>query len=165
MPSNYRPISLLAVAYKVLAALLFNRLKTGGTEGRIRESQCGFRPRRGTSDALFLARRIIDATLEDQDGHLYLLLLDWSKAFDTSSLLLALQRFGLPQEVLDMVAAIYNSRTFTVRDSGKTSSLHVQGAGIAQGCPLSPYLFVIVMSVLMADATTEIKNSSSEGAK
>ena len=168
MPSNYRPISLLAVAYKVLAALLFNRLKTGGTEGRIQESQYGFRPGRGTSDALFLARRIIDATLEDRDGQLYLLLLDWSKAFDrikTSSLLLALQRFGLPQEVLDMVAAIYNSRTFTVRDSGKTSSLHAQSAGIAQGCPLSPYLFVIVMSVLMADATTEIKNSSSEGAK
>ena len=154
LPSNYRPISLLCVAYKVIASLLLDRLKAGGTERRIHQSQYGFRPGRGTTDALFLARRIIDAANEDRDGALYVLLLDWSKAFDRikpKSLLQALERFGLPKAILDMIDAIYSSRQFNVRDNGSTSSSHPQAAGIAQGCPLSPYLFIITMTVLLAD--------------
>ena len=54
--------------------------------------------------------------------------------------------------MLDMVAAIFDHRTFCVRDGGQSSKAHFQRAGIAQGCPLSPYLFVIVMSVIMRDA-------------
>ena len=61
MPENYRPISLLVVGYKVLASILIDRLKRGGSEDRIRKSQYGFRAGRGTGDALFLARRMIDA--------------------------------------------------------------------------------------------------------
>ena len=34
LPSNYRPISLLVVAYKILAALLLDRLRSGGVENR-----------------------------------------------------------------------------------------------------------------------------------
>eukprot|EP00959_Pyramimonas_sp_CCMP1952_P431572 9038174-Pyramimonas_sp.AAC.1 len=54
LPANYRPISLLPVGYKVLAALLRRRLLHGGAERRLRNSQCGFRPGRGTQDALML---------------------------------------------------------------------------------------------------------------
>eukprot|EP00959_Pyramimonas_sp_CCMP1952_P289243 6049372-Pyramimonas_sp.AAC.1 len=46
LPSNYRPISLLAVGYKALATMIHNRLVQGGAEGRMRESQFGFRPKR-----------------------------------------------------------------------------------------------------------------------
>ena len=154
LPENYRPISLLAVGYKVLASLLLRRIQAGGSEQRIRESQYGFRPKRGTSDAIFLARRLIDAALERNDGKLLLLMLDWQKAFDrikSKALLQALRRFGLPSHVVDMVGAIYSSRSFVVREHSLDSDVHTQAAGIAQGCPLSPYLFVIVMSVLMAD--------------
>eukprot|EP00959_Pyramimonas_sp_CCMP1952_P036411 762270-Pyramimonas_sp.AAC.1 len=61
LPSNYRPISLLTVGYKALASMLHQRLLRGGAEERMRSSQFGFRPRRGTADALMLIRRIIDA--------------------------------------------------------------------------------------------------------
>ena len=162
LPNNYRPISLLRVAYKVLAALLLDRLKGGGREDRRRESQYSFRPERGTSDALLLVRRLIDAAREDRVGKLLLLLLDWSKAFDrikTSSLLHALRWFGLPEGMLDMFGDIYNRCSFMVRDHNHLSQPHKQSAGIAQGCPLSPYLFIIVMNVIMADAAPQQSNA------
>ena len=61
LPSNYRPISLLAVGYKALASMLHQRLLDGGCERRMRESQFGCRPKRGPSDALVLVRRMVDA--------------------------------------------------------------------------------------------------------
>ena len=56
------------------------------------------RTKRGSADAIFLARRL-DLTLADQNGTLVMLSLDWEKAFDSISpdgLLYALERFGLP---------------------------------------------------------------------
>ena len=82
LPSNYRPISLLAVGYKVLAALILHRLRSAGTESRLSNSQFGFCPQRSTADALFVVRRIIDAANDYQDVFLCIILLDWTKALD-----------------------------------------------------------------------------------
>ena len=154
LPQNYRPISLLAVGYKVLAALIHRRLLQGGCEERMRPSQYGFRPGRGTADALMLARRMIDAAHLHNSGGLLFLLLDWAKAFDrikTDSMMIALKRFGLPEAVISMIDGIYQSRTFVIRDHSGTSSERPQESGIAQGCPLSPYLFIIVQTVMLHD--------------
>eukprot|EP00973_Karenia_brevis_P094529 12422961-Karenia_brevis.AAC.1 len=67
LPENYRPISLLTIGYKCLAIIILNRLKRGGVNERIRETQFGFRPGRGTREALFLIRRIIDMVLSDKN--------------------------------------------------------------------------------------------------
>ena len=67
------------------------------------DSQFGFRKGRGTSNALFVARRVNDATLDDRDGVLYMVSLDWSKAFDRikhGALIQALARFGIPDAFL-----------------------------------------------------------------
>ena len=45
---NYRPISLLSAAYKLLAGLLLKRLREAGAEDRLTKSQLGFRKGRGT---------------------------------------------------------------------------------------------------------------------
>ena len=136
-----------------------DRLKSGGVEKKLSNSQFGFRPQRSTADALFLVRRMIDAAVADKHGELYLILLDWSKAFDrvkTPAMLNALQRFGIPGKMLRVIRSIYTDRVFFVRDWGVQSSQHPQSAGIAQGCPLSPYLFIIVMSILMTDVKASL---------
>ena len=87
------------------------------------------------------------------------LALDWAKAFDSirpEALLTALRRFGVPEPFSQMVPNIYQNRTFLVQDAGARSRLHSQNAGVCQGCPVSPLLFVIVMTVLIHDARAEL---------
>ena len=83
-----------------------------------------------------------------------LLALDWAKAFDSimpEPMFAALSRFGLPDQFVEMVSNIYSSRSFFVHDSSLDSSTRQQNSGISQGCPLSPVLFVIVMTVLFSE--------------
>ena len=76
------------------------------------------------------------------------------KAFDRvrhEKLFEALDRAGIPQELVDMVEALYENPDFVVELGGHTSATHTQHRGIRQGCPLSPYLFTILTSVLFKD--------------
>ena len=94
-------------------------------------------------------------------GAAVLLALDWAKAFDSAtpaSLFKALDRFGIPAAFIEAVADIYSNRSFCVRDAGVQSDMHPQKAGICQGCPLSPFLFVILMTILISDAKQELRD-------
>ena len=107
------------------AAVLLSRLKAAGAEARIWKTQYGFRSGRGTSEALFVARRLMDDVWAQKDGSLVFLALDWAKAFDSvspSALLTALRRFGVPAEFVEGVGSIYTDRTFSVKDAGSISS-------------------------------------------
>ena len=123
----------------------------GGVDKHIHPAQFGFRPRRGTADALTLTRRMVDAAHQDRDDGLVLLLLDWAKAFDRvkrQSMMSALKRFGIPGVMVQVIDSIYTDRRFLIQDHAGQSGAHPQATGIAQGCPLWPYLFIIVQSVL-----------------
>jgi hypothetical protein len=52
---------------------------------------------------------------------------------------------------------LYANPTFHVAINGKTSKTNKQYTGIRQGCPLSPYLFIIVMSAMFKDITMKMK--------
>jgi hypothetical protein len=126
-----------------------------GADERISPSQFGFTRKRSTEDALYCARRAIEKAWAHRGGAVHLLALDWRMAFDSinsESLISALKRFGLPSHILKIVCAVYTDRCFNVNECGVLSELRTQDSGICQGCPLSPFLFVIVMSVLMSDA-------------
>ena len=152
---NYRPISSVCVAYKLFATLLLARLKSAGAEGRLTHTQFGFRSGRGTNDAIFQVRRRIDLALAQKHGCIGLLALDWKKCFDSinvEGLLHALERFGLPPKFVRIISHIYTDRSFQVLGAGSKSTVRSQKCGISQGCPMSPFLFVILMSVVTQDA-------------
>ena len=157
-PDRYRPIALLATAYKVYTRLIHQRL-VQGLEERLRETQYGFRPKRSAPEAIALLLRTLDIALSNKhDAELHVILLDWVKAFDKvthTGLLDSLQRLGLPADLLDSIKMLYTSPRFRVTNSFGTSQTYTQHTGIRQGCPLSPYLFVAWMTVMMHDATEE----------
>ena len=141
------------------------RLQTGGVEARLRDSSYGFRARRSTTDAIFIAKRLIEAVLATKGGKISILMLDWAKAFDRisqSAMLSALARFGIPHCYIEAISEIYSDRTFQIKDGGGLSSTRGQARGIAQGCPLSPYLFIIMLSVILEDADVKSQDAAAE---
>ena len=153
--SNYKPISLLQIGYTLFAQILLQRLKDAGAESRLWPTQFGFRSGVGTAEALFLARRLIEEAWAVKMGHTILMALDWAKAFDSispSAMRISLVRFGVPQPMVDVISAIYTDREFRVSDAGAESGVKSQHFGVSQGCPLSPFLFSIIMTTLMRDA-------------
>ena len=79
---NYRPISLLQTMYKILAALIKERIDAG-IDNYVHKTQYGFRKAKSTAQALISARRLMDIS-EAEGSNLALILLDWEKAFDKS---------------------------------------------------------------------------------
>ena len=75
---NYRGISLLSIAVKIFARILLNRISTHITP----ETQCGFRGNRSTISMIFCLRQLQEKCIE-QDRPLYMVFVDFSKAFDT----------------------------------------------------------------------------------
>ena len=167
-PSNYRPISLLNSIYKLYMCLIRNRLQVV-LDPTLSNTQYGFRPSRSTSHAIFLTRRAQDIA-EQRGTNLVITFLDWEKAFDRiqhDRMAVALKRLGIHQQFIDVLLDCYRCPGFYVEDEYGKSSNKVQSCGIRQGCPLSPYLFVLVMSVIDHDVgmniTARTKNARYEG--
>ena len=169
-PSNYRPISLLNALYKLYAAMLQATIASQA-EPYLRESQYGFRAQRGTRHPLFAVRRAMEWS--EMTGHpLYMLFLDWKQAFDSidhTAMIEALDRFGLSDRMLLAIMSIYDKPEFTTRGNNDQTATGKVSAGIRQGCPLSPYLFIIVLTVILHDMDNTLKqqgvptNTWSEG--
>ena len=83
-----------------------------------------------------------------------LVLLDWEEAFDHvlhNKLLESLHRIGVPEKVCNLINNLYASPQFSVSMEGSASEWKPKDTEIRQGCPLSPYLFVIRMFVMLDD--------------
>ena len=112
---------------------------------------------------LFISRRIQDYA-EHSYTKLFLVLLDWEKAFDKvvqTLLVRAMERLNIPDKFIKVLESFYVEPKFRIRDRQGYSSYRKQNAGIRQGCPLSPYLFICLMTVLFMDIHTELDHKNS----
>jgi exonuclease III len=153
---NYRGISLIPVASKLLSTILLRRL-TKTREEQIREEQAGFRPGRGCVDQIFAIRQLLE------HRHAYrrptiVVFLDIRAAFDSldrTALWQCLVRFGMPEKYVNILKALYTQTSGRVRAYGKLSPSFAISSGVRQGCPISPFLFNF--------AVDDILNRSLEG--
>ena len=152
-PANYRPISLLQSCYKLYARIVANRLAEG-LEEHICELQFGFRKGRSTAEAIFLVRRLQDLVDAKKHQVLYLLFIDWSKAFDKirpDALRTALERLKVPKKLQAIVAELIKAPLFEVIMGEDVSATYTQSSSIRQGCTLSALLFILLQTVLFHD--------------
>ena len=92
-----------------------------------------------------------------KDFPIFVLLLDWCKAFDKvniSRMLVALKRLGVPEHMIEAIRSLYRSPEFFVEDRFGRSDKAAQAGGLRQGAPMSGYLFICLLTVIMTDAET-----------
>ena len=63
----------------------------------------------------------------------------------------ALERMGVASKLINLIKQLYKNPKYKVEMEGYTSEWHKQHTGIRQGCPLSPYLFLVIMTVMFHD--------------
>ena len=146
---NYRPITLLTVVYKILAKCFANRLKRC-IDYVIHPDQSGFLKGRYIATNICLILDIMEyANENDLPG--CILLLDIEKAFDSVKhefLYQVLKHFNFGAKFINWIRTIYSDRICYVMNNGfLTDRIHME-RGIFQGCPISPYLFSLVIEIL-----------------
>ncbi|KAI0522770.1 hypothetical protein KFK09_005155 [Dendrobium nobile] len=140
--SDFRPISLCNVLYKIMAKLVANRLKVV-LPTIIHESQSGFIKDRCSTDNILLAAEI----LKDFKNS-FCAKLDICKAFDTVShdfLFQRLRQKGFPELFIKWVKGCISNVFFSICFNGALNGFFGSSSGLRQGYPLSPLLFCIVM--------------------
>ena len=99
--SNYRGISLLAIASKIFAKILLQRLLVI-VDDVLPETQCGFRSSHSMVDMIFTLQQLQEKAAK-QNKPLYISFVDFSKAFDSiscSCLWRLLSKFGCPDKFI-----------------------------------------------------------------
>ena len=146
---NYRPISLLTVDYKILAKTIANRLKKC-LDILIHSDQSGFLKGRNIGNNVRLITDIIEyAKLNNIPGAI--LLLDIQKAFDSVShnfLFRVLNKFNFGDQFVTWIKVLYAKRKSYVINHGNLTECIDMQRGIFQGCPISPYLFLLVIECM-----------------
>jgi len=162
-PRNYRPITLLNSDYRVFTKVLAARMGTVVHEF-VSECQKGFVPDTFIAEATTLMRGIeayINDKPEDRQG--IMLFLDMEKAFDRVSYdftLRGLKAIGFGKNFRKWVGMMYNVKRPPRRRmyvNGYYSEWFDIKSGVAQGCPLSPLLFLVVAQALKIALFSEKK--------
>jgi hypothetical protein len=145
--SSYRGIKLLEHAMKVLERVLAKRIREQVT---IDDMQFGFRPGKGTTDAIFIVRQLQEKH-QAKRKNLFYAFVDLEKAFDRVPREVtrwALRKSGVEEWLVEAVMAMYVGAETAVRTTAGVSEGFDVKVGLHQGSVLSPLLFIIVMDVI-----------------
>jgi len=158
-PSNYRPVSLTAVASKMLEHIVVSAIMNHlDTNNILHENQHGFRTRRSCETQLLLS--IDDITnLMNQGLQVDMAILDFAKAFDKvpHRRLEKLFYFGIRNDTLSWVNAFLHGRQQQVVIDGESSRLSNITSGVPQGTVLGPTLFLVFINGIASNITSTIR--------
>ena len=147
--ANYRPISLLNVAYKIIAKAWASRTQLF-LDLLIGPEQTGFIRGRNIKDNALLVELAAAATLED-NKKLLIVSCDFEKAFDSVSrpfLAALLRQMNLPESLIAWYSLLHTSTTAQYLVDGTLTQRVFLWSGVRQGCPWAPLLFNLVAQSL-----------------
>lgn len=151
-PTTYadlRPISILPTLSKILERIIYNQMNDFFNANNILPpQQSGFRQSYSTVTALLDVTDNIARAVDDKETTA-LVLLDYSKAFDTVNhdLLCAKLRFyGFHTSALNLIKCYLTNRTQSIVLDNTVSSALPVTAGVPQGSIIGPLLFILYTS-------------------
>lgn len=147
--SNWRPITLLNVDYKIIARVLAFRLQNIIPK-IISTDQNGFIKNRFIGLNIRQIQDIIDLADENNLNGIALFL-DFQKAFDCIEwkfINQSLLKFGFGANFRKWVSILYRDINNCITNNGWISESFKISRGIRQGCPISALLFIIAAEIM-----------------
>ena len=130
-------------------------------EARLRDSveiskqQYGFTPEKGTIDAMFAFKMLMEKYREGE-RELHCVFVDLEKAYNSVSgeeLWYCMRKSGIVEKYVRLVQDMYEGNETVVRCAAETTESFKVKVGLHQGSALSPFLFAVIMDRL----TDEVK--------
>ena len=144
---NYSDLKLTEQVMKVLERIVDGLIRQLVS---IDDSQFGFVPGRGTTDAIFVVRQLQEKYLA-ANKRLYMAFVDLEKAFDQvprKVIWWALRKLGVEEWIVRLVQGMYaNVQSHVCVGEGYSEEFEVK-VGVHQGSVLSQLLFIIVLEAL-----------------
>lgn len=148
--SNYRPITLLNSDYRLLTKVLANRLGPC-LQKHISKEQTAFLPGRRIGENIHLLQTL-PLYLHHMHKSALVVFCDFRKAYDTISrpfLLRVMQAMGVGHGFLTWVRSLYTNTSTMAVVNGFVSRPVQFTAGVRQGCPLAPLLYLFLAQALL----------------
>lgn len=143
-PNRYRGIAVSSIFTKLHEHIMFERADSQSEHYGMRvPTQCGFRKRHGTLDAIFTLNHLITKA-RHTNRRLCVIFVDFEKAFDLvprSELVARAQRLGFHGRFLDALGRIYDRVLYKLRIGATDGQPIPSTTGTKQGSHLSPLMF------------------------
>ncbi|GFN76223.1 endonuclease-reverse transcriptase [Plakobranchus ocellatus] len=146
----HRTISLMSQVTKILLRIVMMRVRNK-IRPEIGDTQCGFVEGKGTINAVYMLRMIIERALEMQKD-IYLCFIDYTKAFDRVKhweMIKQLKQLHVDGKDLRIIKNIYWQQIAAVRIENEISPFQMIKRGVRQGCVLSLDLFNLYSETIL----------------
>lgn len=160
--SDFRPIACCNVIYKCITKIISLRMKKV-LQDLISVNQSAFVSGRAIQDNIMVAHEVVRNYHRRPGTPRCSLKIDLKKAYDTvnwKAVISTMKKMGFPEKFLNWIFLCISSAKYSIIINGAPYGFFGATRVLRQGCPLSPYLFVIVMEIFNSFLQQQVAQGS-----